>query len=460
MAPGTVQDVKCWARGWVLPVGLLLAGAGVATANVDLTGAWTSAALPSFTLKQVPASPYPKLFLCGNTGTLASGVLARGVVDSASGAFDLFFDSTLTPVCSEDWNATAAPDGNSFTGTATVSTLCSVPLCNPPRCNPPTMSPVLGNRTGPAAGACCGDGVVDPGEECDDGIPPSGSPTGCCSTNCTFLPRGHACQSDGNVCTDDVCDGAGTCQHLPNTAPCAGPCSTAACAGGLCMPGTPLPLGTACDRDANVCTQDTCDGAGTCVAGPTVVCAGCLSCDPQQGCIAAPSTGCHSDSQGALLDVRTGTTAARRKVRWQWNAVNENLADFGDPLATTDYRLCVYIEPAGPSAVTLAATAPAGGMCGKRSCWVTHLNGFRYADPELTPDGLHVLSIVAKPLATARITVTGRGANLALPGALPIGSFGVAELRAITGGSMRCWQSGFTAPPAISTAQRFIAKRK
>jgi hypothetical protein len=47
-----------------------------------------------------------------------------------------------------------------------------------------------------------------------------------------------ACSSDGNVCTDDHCDGSGQCVHTPNSAPCddGDACTlTDVCAGGGCI---------------------------------------------------------------------------------------------------------------------------------------------------------------------------------------------------------------------------------
>jgi hypothetical protein len=54
----------------------------------------------------------------------------------------------------------------------------------------------------------CGNGIVDPGEECDAGADPQGS---CCSDTCLFLPAGSSCD-DGQFCTvGETCDGAGLC---------------------------------------------------------------------------------------------------------------------------------------------------------------------------------------------------------------------------------------------------------
>lgn len=57
--------------------------------------------------------------------------------------------------------------------------------------------------------APCGDGVVQPGETCDDGNTNDGD---CCSSACQYESAGSACD-DGVVCTAlDTCDGAGACQ--------------------------------------------------------------------------------------------------------------------------------------------------------------------------------------------------------------------------------------------------------
>ena len=56
----------------------------------------------------------------------------------------------------------------------------------------------------------CGNGVVELGEQCDDGNTAGGD---CCSATCQYEGSGSACADDGDVCTSDVCDGAGSCTH-------------------------------------------------------------------------------------------------------------------------------------------------------------------------------------------------------------------------------------------------------
>ncbi|HVM95577.1 MAG TPA: IPT/TIG domain-containing protein, partial [Candidatus Acidoferrales bacterium] len=58
----------------------------------------------------------------------------------------------------------------------------------------------------------CGDGTVDPSEQCDDGTN-NGQPGDCCTITCTYQPEGTGCTDDGSLCTTDVCDAAGSCTH-------------------------------------------------------------------------------------------------------------------------------------------------------------------------------------------------------------------------------------------------------
>jgi len=57
-------------------------------------------------------------------------------------------------------------------------------------------------------GGLCGNGMIDPGEECDDG---NAIGFDCCSSGCQLDPVDSACDLDGRLCTFDRCDGAGTC---------------------------------------------------------------------------------------------------------------------------------------------------------------------------------------------------------------------------------------------------------
>jgi cysteine-rich repeat protein len=62
----------------------------------------------------------------------------------------------------------------------------------------------------PAASAAplCGDGIVTPPEECDDGNLVDGD---CCDSSCFFEPEGTVCADAGDPCLERTCDGSGVC---------------------------------------------------------------------------------------------------------------------------------------------------------------------------------------------------------------------------------------------------------
>ncbi len=97
----------------------------------------------------------------------------------------------------------------------------------------------------------CGDGILNVGEDCDDGNTVGGD---CCDATCGFESSGGACDDDANACTDDVCDGAGTCQHLNSTGPCddASGCTVNdTCLAGVCSGDYLQPWVNEFDYDSN-----------------------------------------------------------------------------------------------------------------------------------------------------------------------------------------------------------------
>jgi hypothetical protein len=165
-------------------------------------------------------------------------------------------------------------------------------------------------------GACTGGGQLacKDGNPCTDDqcVPKAG---------CEFLPNGKGCDdgsacttgdhcdagmcvvsglldcADGNVCTDDSCDGKLGCLHVANAKPCDdGTVCTVGdvCLAKACQPGQALD----CD-DGNLCTDDACDVKLGCGHGPnTLPCNDnnlCTPFDKCQGgqCVGAGAVDCN-----------------------------------------------------------------------------------------------------------------------------------------------------------------------
>jgi len=129
-------------------------------------------------------------------------------------------------------------------------------------------------------------------------------------------------------------------------------------------------------------------------------------------------------------------------------------ADFGNPVASSSYRLCVYDRTTATPRLMLDTLVPAGGTCAGRACWKAAPTGFKYSDGELTPDGIQKVSLKAGPAGGAKIGVKGKGANLGLP-ALPLVTPVVVQLGRSDGGP--CWQATYSAP-SVNEGAKFSAK--
>jgi hypothetical protein len=93
----------------------------------------------------------------------------------------------------------------------------------------------------------------------------------------------------------------------------------------------------------------------------------------------------------------------------------------------------------------LTASAPAGGACKKgKPCWKpSGTKGFKYADADLTPQGVQKLQLQSGAEGKAKIALGGKGALLPLPAldglAFPL----VVQLQGTHG---ECWAATYASP--------------
>src|SRR5437867_4262751 len=155
----------------------------------------------------------------------------------------------------------------------------------------------------------CGDGTLDPSEQCDDG---NNVNSDCCSAACQIEAAGTVCRPVAGVCdVAETCTGtSSTCPadtFVPATTQCrasAGECDVAEfCPGNGpdCPADAKQPSGTACTDDGNPCTTDTCDGANDACQHPAgnagAVCrASAGVCDPAESCTGTDAA-CPADAK-------------------------------------------------------------------------------------------------------------------------------------------------------------------
>jgi predicted phosphodiesterase len=216
----------------------------------------------------------------------------------------------------------------------------------------------------------CGNGIVEPGEECDQ---PE------CCTACRVVPPGAPCSDDGLFCTGIERCGIGSCEGSGD--PCAGgtECARACdedrdtCAD---------PPATPCSADGLFCTEDACDGAGTCVHAPRADCPVMVD-EPSRRSV----TDCYAVIAGVaprnkvLADCRDGDPACDRDgavdgactFTLQICALQHDIDGCraaSEPV--TLERLIVKPKTAGLALPPLPTTAP---TCGEPTALVVRLKG-------------------------------------------------------------------------------------
>jgi len=434
-----------------------------------------------------------------------------GSVDPDTGAFSL--SGELLGLCEDpgEVTMTGSGDGEVFSATSTCGSVSSA-----------------------VTGSKCSNGMIDPGEECEDGNTAAGD---CCSPVCRFDPVGAACTTDSMACTLDVCDGAGHCQHPPAAAGATCESDLNACtddlcdAAGLCT----HPANTATCDDFNACT--TADGcaSASCVGGPiapecvgpidltgdwevtssgdwltpssvrhfeqsgailrsslgqgdyvgavnsatgafqaftpfTFFIASCLElidaiatpdaqtftgmvgincgldgffgpypatgrrCLPDTACACATAAACARPDAGARLVIRAEATHA--PTRWVWS--DPDVAhDFGDPTASSDYRICVETADEG-----YVEMAPHG------STWRRTRTGFRYRPTSGLIRSLMLKTTARKTVIMASLVPTD---GITLPADTPL------RVRLVrTGNPPACFEAEF-ANPRVNTSTRYLA---
>ncbi|HYC55874.1 MAG TPA: hypothetical protein VEL28_13145, partial [Candidatus Binatia bacterium] len=266
------------------------------------------------------------------------------------------------------------------------------------------------------------------GEECDDGT------FECCDFHtCQLSSTATACEFDSNECTNDHCDGAGTCvtENFAIDTPCTqdgDPCVVEACNGsGACVSLNDAEAGAPCDAGDSLCTNDACDGSGTCVAD------------------AAPDATCSSAATAGLVMIDS-SKPGKDKVKFKWKKGPEDFTGIGEPEEDTTYALCIYDD----GAIVADGNLPGGS-------WTDKGAKLQYKDKEGTIDSV-TGGLLVFGFDQFSASMSLGGASLALNLGSTVGDSLIAQIRTSTGG---CFGAEFSGEEIKkSTESKFVGVEK
>ncbi len=245
-----------------------------------------------------------------------------------------------------------------------------------------------------------------------------------------------------------------TASDTPTATPSATPTSSPTPSATPTPTTSPTPSGTGTPT-TTVTPTPTATPTGTATATPVLTASATVTPTALATpvCGIAPEVGCRTPAipRRATLAFTDKTLDDRDQFAWRWlrGSITPK-SDFGDPLASDTYELCVYD---GSSSVIMHATVPPGGMCHvthPKPCWRVTAKGFRYDNTDLTPLGIR--SLVLKSSLTdgsAQITIAGKGVHLDMPPSFPLAQPLTVQLKNSTG---ICWEAIYSAPAARNTA--------
>jgi hypothetical protein len=157
---------------------------------------------------------------------------------------------------------------------------------------------------------------------------------------------------------------------------------------------------------------------------------------PPTPCPASPATCRQPFLPGKAFLLLKDKADPLDRVIWKWIVGSQtDESEFGNPLATEGYRLCVY--DGGALLFDMGANAGA-------TFWRDTAAGFTYKNPDTNSDGTLGVVLHAGVDKKAKIIVKGKGDNLAMPA---VGSLaGPITIQLHQSSGTVCWGATYSAP--------------
>jgi len=144
----------------------------------------------------------------------------------------------------------------------------------------------------------------------------------------------------------------------------------------------------------------------------------------------------------ARLTIKDKSPDTGDQLVWKWAAgPTTPKADYGNPLATDDYALCLY----DAGTLLASSTAPAGGLCRGRPCWRDTPTAFTFSNRDGSATGAQRVKL-KEGLTDGRASILfkAKGLHVVLPDVGAIVGPITAQLHRSGGGP--CFSATYSAP--------------
>ena len=165
----------------------------------------------------------------------------------------------------------------------------------------------------------------------------------------------------------------------------------------------------------------------------------------------------------AVVEIKHGHTdgIGPAKLSWKWaqpEGAATDFSDFGDPVGSSSYQICIY----DGRGLVLAASAQASNQFWHQLGGASSPRGFRYTNtdkpPILDAGSLRTVTLRAGVGKKARITARGKGIYFLQPaansGLLQQDTNVIVQLQRDDNPNV-CWEAVYEAPPLVNSIDRF-----
>jgi hypothetical protein len=183
-----------------------------------------------------------------------------------------------------------------------------------------------------------------------------------------------------------------------------------------------------------------------------------VTATPGFTCATTPVDGCRPSGRSVLTFAEKAVGAG--SFAWQWaRGTRTDRFDFGNPLHTTAYALCMYEQTSATASLAMTIVIAPGRTCVKGPCWKETATGFVYKDSNESADGIKQIVLRSGEDRKAKILIRSAGSDLPLPPPATATQFlhedAEVVVQLVNSESDICWEARYPAPAAKNSTTQF-----